>query len=360
MKPVPWSYLFLILFSLVLSLCWALIWFLPKFTSNVSDAHFGIQTIHEQSTLRLGGIAVYFAFSCGAFVLSWAEHSDIGKFSYFLAVGLFPLVLVGLLEDVTAKISPIKRLLAAGLSATLTSVLLDASVYPTEIPLINRAIESEVLLLLITVICVSALTNSINMMDGCNGFASGYALVTLPFFYIISLSDSNSSLALLILLLMACIAGFWVVNWPFGWIFLGDNGAYFVGASLAWVTILVAQQSETMSNSATLLFLVYPAWELISTIVRRLRRGTSLMHPDNGHLHSLLFRFLLIVGKNRCSVTLINSATSAVLLGVVLLFNLLAFFIVDDKVTSLRYIVAIILLKFLLLTAASLSLQKKV
>ena len=72
----------------------------------------------------------------------------------------------------------------------------------------------------------SCSTNAINMIDGCNGLASGFALITLPFFLLLSLQQEKVYVVYLICFLIVTILSFWLLNWPKGYLFLGDGGAY--------------------------------------------------------------------------------------------------------------------------------------
>ena len=89
------------------------------------------------------------------------------------------------------EVSPLIRLIAAIVSSIFTSHLLGISMYPYEIYFLRDVMEIAFVSLILTVLCVAALTNAINMIDGCNGLASGFALITLPFFLLLSLQQEK-------------------------------------------------------------------------------------------------------------------------------------------------------------------------
>jgi hypothetical protein len=89
-------------------------------------------------------------------------------------------------------------------------------------------------------------------------------------------------------LVAASVAGFWLVNYPWGKLFMGDGGAYFSGFALAWFAVLLPVRNPEVSVWAGLLVCAYPVIEVIYSIVRRARRHQSPGAPDSGHLHSLI------------------------------------------------------------------------
>jgi UDP-N-acetylmuramyl pentapeptide phosphotransferase/UDP-N-acetylglucosamine-1-phosphate transferase len=120
-------------------------------------------------------------------------------------------------------------------------------------------------------------------------------------------------LAYVCLLLAGAVIGFLLVNWPFGKLFLGDGGAYFVGFALAWVAVLMLARNVQVSAWAPLLVCGYPILEVAFSIVRRSKRGRSPGAPDRLHLHSLVkMRLVRRVAPN-ASKLVSNSLTGAVM-----------------------------------------------
>ena len=90
------------------------------------------------------------------------------------------------------------------------------------------------------------------------------------------------------LVLAACVWGFFWVNWPFGKIFLGDGGSYFIGFSLAWVAVMLIERNPGVSAFAALLVCVHPVTEVLFSIYRRKIKKMNPGHPDRLHFHSLV------------------------------------------------------------------------
>jgi UDP-N-acetylmuramyl pentapeptide phosphotransferase/UDP-N-acetylglucosamine-1-phosphate transferase len=139
-----------------------------------------------------------------------------------------------------------------------------------------------------TAFAVGGVANAINIIDGFHGLASGTTMIALMALGAISAEADDPQLAMACFLVAASIAGFWLVNYPWGKLFMGDGGAYFSGFALAWFAVLLPVRNPEVSVWAGLLVCAYPVIEVIYSVVRRAMRHQSPGAPDSGHLHSLI------------------------------------------------------------------------
>jgi UDP-N-acetylmuramyl pentapeptide phosphotransferase/UDP-N-acetylglucosamine-1-phosphate transferase len=86
------------------------------------------------------------------------------------------------------------------------------------------------------------------------------------------------------------VVGFFFVNWPWGKLFLGDGGAYFIGFSIAWLSILLIERHHKISAFAPLLICVHAITEVLFSVCRRRQRRDHPLRPDRFHFHSLVMR----------------------------------------------------------------------
>ena len=84
---------------------------------------------------------------------------------------------------------------------------------------------------------------------------------------------------------------FLVFNLISGRFFLGDGGAYFLGA-LCGLSMVVVSNTSDVSVWWLLSLVFYPVADLLWSMARRLRSGASPFAPDNQHYHNLLFAYL--------------------------------------------------------------------
>jgi UDP-N-acetylmuramyl pentapeptide phosphotransferase/UDP-N-acetylglucosamine-1-phosphate transferase len=92
----------------------------------------------------------------------------------------------------------------------------------------------------------------------------------------------------LLSLLAAVSAGFMVLNYPFGKIFIGDGGAFFLGFMVGQIAILLPMRNPEVSPWASLLICAYPVVEVLYSMYRRICNKKSTGTPDDQHLHTLI------------------------------------------------------------------------
>ena len=76
-------------------------------------------------------------------------------------------------------------------------------------------------------------------------------------------------------------------------IFAGDAGAYLWGLVIAVISLLLVQRHPIVSPWFPLLLLIYPVWETVFSIYRKVWRGDSPGMADALHLHQLVYRRLV-------------------------------------------------------------------
>ena len=106
-------------------------------------------------------------------------------------------------------------------------------------------------------------------MDGLNGLAAATAMLMIASFGLLAEKFGDTELAMICFLLIASGAGFVVWNFPFGKIFLGDSGAYLLGALAATLSVMLPERNAEISPFSSLLIVIYPFYELIRSFVRR-------------------------------------------------------------------------------------------
>jgi len=83
------------------------------------------------------------------------------------------------------------------------------------------------------------------------------------------------------------------MNYPRGLIFAGDAGAYLWGLLIAAISLQLVQRHPIVSPWFPMLLLIYPVWETLFSIYRKLARGGSPGMADALHLHQLVYRRLV-------------------------------------------------------------------
>ena len=270
----------------------------------------GVQKMHIHPTPRIGGLSVFFGFSIGLWLLP--IQAD---FLVWIWLASLPAFTGGLLEDLSARISPIVRLSLIFLSITIAFVWLQLGITSLEFEWTDDLLSNYVIIsFLFTLLVVGGAVNSINIIDGSNGLMAGYSvLVLLAIIYIANLLG-DTLIVQLSSLLVSSLLGFLLLNFPFGRIFMGDGGSYFVGFSMSSIGLLLSSRHETLSLWFVLLLFIYPMYEsLFSIYRRRYIQGSAAMGPDALHLHSIIYQELLLRKIFKSKKTICNSMTSPIL-----------------------------------------------
>lgn len=271
------------------------------------DNHPGVQRAHEHPTPRIGGLAIVVGLLSG---VAFADAAQDELIVPLILCGI-PAFVFGLLEDLTKRVSVRARLLATMACGVLGWAVTGQALNDINVPFINDLLQFTPIAVLFTAFAVGGIANAINIIDGFNGLAVGTVLIILLGMGTLAVSAGDSELAVTCTILAAAVAGFGIVNWPWGKIFLGDGGAYFIGFALAWIAVLLKARNPEISAWAPVLICGYPILEVLFSIWRRVKRKLDPGAPDRLHLHSLVKRRLIHRLLPRSSQLTRNSATGA-------------------------------------------------
>ena len=262
-----------------------------------SDSSEGVLKIHHQLTPRIGGFGIIVAVVCAYFFENNARADILGP---LILAGLTAFIF-GFTEDLTKQVNVLTRLLATILAGVVGWAITGISLSHVGVPLLDPLFKNQVASVVFTAIAIGGIANAINMIDGLNGLASSMMVIALVAIATIAHSVGDVSLAVASLTVSAAIFGFFLVNWPWGNLFLGDGGSYFCGFALAWSCVLLVERNPSISPFAGLLVCIYPFAEVLFSVYRRKIRARNPTGPDLQHLHSLIYRRYLSTTKSQVS-----------------------------------------------------------
>lgn len=245
----------------------------------------GVQKFHSAPTPRIGGLAIIAGFSA-AWLFSTGETRAVMG---LIGLAGLPALVFGMAEDITKRVGVATRLLATVFSGLIFVVLSGYTVNAVHLPGLDLMLKYAVFAIPFTAFAIGGVANSINLIDGFHGLASGTMMIIFLAFALVSARVGDTMLMTVTLTMLLVIAGFFVVNFPNGKLFLGDAGAYFCGFTVAVVAVMLPARHPEVSPWVSLLILGYPVTETIFSILRRLRKaGHSPGAPDSDHLHHLV------------------------------------------------------------------------
>lgn len=131
------------------------------------------------------------------------------------------------------------------------------------------------------------LVNSVNWLDGKDGLLGILSFFGAVSIFLVSLRAevNQPALAILSILFLASVLGFWVFNFPPAKLEAGTAGSYFVGVVLVGLAFLSGTKIAT-----TLLILILPILDALRVTWERWREKKSIFSRDEKtrHLHYLL------------------------------------------------------------------------
>ena len=171
----------------------------------------------------------------------------------------------------------------------------DLKILNLDIGVLDNFLDFEPLALLFLCFAILGMINAFNLVDGINGQLVSYLISILLALNIVEYSTGNDVLKisdefrLYTNLLLGALLGFFILNFPFGKIFMGDAGAYFLGAIVCW-GLIYAHLENGNSPWAVMCVLVYPFTDLVFSVFRRkFVTGGDAMKPDAEHLHHVIY-----------------------------------------------------------------------
>jgi UDP-GlcNAc:undecaprenyl-phosphate/decaprenyl-phosphate GlcNAc-1-phosphate transferase len=277
--------------------------FLTK-KSSLLKSFKGPQKIHLVPVPRIGSLAIISGLLIQCILLT--EFSDI---IFTMLLCCMPVFFFGTLEDFTNNISPKIRLMASFISGILVVVLLNIKINTLGIQSLDFIFYFSFTSYIVTILSIAMLAQAINLIDGLNGLSQFTAIMILTSIAYLSFILDDKLLYVSSSIMIAAILGLLVLNFPFGKIFLGDGGAYLIGTYIAILVIMLPIRHEEVSPFVSLLMVIFPIYELVRTVFRRLSSDfRALTYPDSNHLHSILYKHML--SRKKASLLVVNCKSS--------------------------------------------------
>jgi UDP-GlcNAc:undecaprenyl-phosphate/decaprenyl-phosphate GlcNAc-1-phosphate transferase len=258
----------------------------------------GPQKFHYKLVPRIGGLSIFLGI---LFAIIWHDQfSGSEKILKDFFICAIPTFLIGFTEDISKKIGVRTRLLFTSMSAIMFIQMLGAHIIKVDFAPLDSMLSLKLVSIIFTVLTITGLANAYNIVDGFHGLAAGINLLSqLCIAYIAYLVGDHTILELS-LLMIASLIGFFILNYPFGLIFLGDGGAYLIGFWNASLCVLLTYRHSEISPWLPLVINAYPIVETLFSIYRRsILKKSSPGTADGLHLHSLIYRRIISDRKDK-------------------------------------------------------------
>jgi len=292
--------------------------------------------IHQSPLPRLGGVAIFLAFSVSLSMwlgLSLVFPRLLGGFAPSLLLRIYvPACLIfclGIYDDLHGA-GPYVKFAVQALAAAM---LFAGGMRVLDLPLIFGAHSLPWFVgLPLTVLWVVAVTNAFNLIDGLDGLAAGSALFSTMVVFVVSLVDHSWLGSLMSVTLAGAILGFLRFNFNPATIFLGDSGSLFIGFMLSALALAGAQKAPTfVAVAIPVVSFGLPILETLLSVMRRLISGRPIFTADREHIHHKLLQ----MGFTHRQVVIVLYAVSAI-------FAMLSLFLLWPTGSTLGLVLAVV------------------
>lgn len=295
-----------------------IIFLAKKYKTFLTDhLHLGPQTFHVSPTPRVGGLAIFSGITLALITAYLFRNILKVPFSTnfpLLVLFSLPAFLAGFLEDISGKLHPKIRMMFLIISALLVFKFLDVKIIRVDLPFFDEFLKLEIPSLLFTAFALVGIANAINIIDGFNGLASMVSMMIFMAIAFVAYKLGDYEITSICVISSFAILGFFLLNYPFGLIFLGDGGAYFTGFLIGMCSILLVKKHPQVSAWFAFMVNIYPVYETFFSIYRkRILRKRSAMSPDGLHFHMLIYKIFIKRFLNIYSPEIRNPLTSVFL-----------------------------------------------
>jgi len=311
------------LFTLLITTFYIVIkkWSLIKKALNLKN-YSQEQKVHTGETSRLGGLIIYIFL----WIFYFVNYYENDLF-YNILISSIPFFIVSTLEDLFQNTSPIFRIFSMIISCIVFFYISGINLPIIEIPLMGDILNSSPFSYIFYIFTIVIIMNGSNLIDGMNGLLTITFLFQLVSLYFLFSTHNDIEILYLLENIIYVYLIFLLFNFPFGKIFLGDFGAYFVGFIVSIFTIIFFGRYHQEYTWLAILLLFYPSMELLFSFIRKKIHNFNPFDSDSLHIHSIIYKNFL---KKNLNTKQANYLTTIVLLPMWLIPTTLIFFVINS------------------------------
>lgn len=285
----------------------------------------------------LGGVGIciglFFSLMLGT---SFGHLTGLGLEPAYLFLALGTALITGICDDIF-EITPRSKI--AGQLIISFCMLMATRYLPSPPALLFP--ENPILIHGLSFLWIFGLLNAVNLIDGLDGLASGICMIAIA---AMQFTTGSADTLPVTGLAISAIAGFYIWNQHPAKIYLGEAGTLSIACVVFLCSMLYKTNSPPLSNLiGAFLPILILAMDTGLAIIRRVRRGTSIVKGDREHIHHRLQRLglthprsvLLILG-----ITFYFSMTAHEVV-VTSHFSLIQFFLLVSSVSLTLLLVQI-------------------
>lgn len=241
----------------------------------------------------LGGVAVYLGIAMGYLILASYLPEPIIMWSL---AAMTVMQIIGIWDDISDLSTMFRFLIEIVLVAVFIAI---SGIYIDDFHGFWSIHQlNSIGAVILSVVAGVGIINAVNMIDGVDGYVSGFCIQACLCFAILFLMVNETVLFCMAMVMTASLLPFFFHN-VFGIkskMFIGDGGTMMLGVLMA-IYVLYALSSETKCSiletqgvslvAFSLAVMCIPVFDTLRVMTLRILRGYSPFKPDKTHLHHL-------------------------------------------------------------------------
>lgn len=258
---------------------------------NIVD-HPGTRKLHDRPVPVLGGVAVYAGIFAGCLVMMLILGQTNLKWCF---LALTTMLLMGVWDDRKNLSAMLRFVMELGIVGTYMG--LSGHYIHNFYGLFGIHEVSDWVGIPLSVVSGVGIINAINMIDGIDGYFSGFVIMACVSFAAFFIAVGQTAWASLAVIVVATLIPFFIHN-VFGTktkMFIGDGGTMMLGFLITVFVFEVMSLNDAPRLEAqgiglaamTLSILCIPVFDTLRVMTARMMRRRSPFKPDKTHLHHL-------------------------------------------------------------------------
>jgi len=242
------------------------------------------QGFHNSPTVRSGGVLI---FLTTIFLFIFLERTNVEiTLLYIVSINFF----LGFLDDTRILSNPKLRFLLFLIANLFLIILFNIKVNKFDFILFDYLNANYFFFSIFLSLCaIFFVINGANLIDGFNGLLTIHAIIILTILYYLANKFNLDHILIILFYILIILVFFLILNFPRAKLFLGDGGAYYIGALISYFTILIARDANEISPFFFAILIYYIFLEVIFSVFRKIYEKKDPFLPDSKHLHMLIY-----------------------------------------------------------------------
>ena len=238
--------------------------------------------INKTTIPRMGGVVIFIV----VMLLIFSFFPDLNSIRLLIVSALL-ISVCGTLDDILTTKWHVKFLFI--FIAAMFLITYFSPSFST-LKLLGVTIPSPLDYIILCIFMVGVI-NSVNLLDGLDGLASGFSLLVFSMFFVLASILQDELLMVSMAALAGTLLGFLNYNAHPAKIFLGDTGSLLLGFFLLFSSVSISNKLslDELDLTFAIIVLGVPIIDTLKVMLTRILKKKNPFHPDKTHIHHVIF-----------------------------------------------------------------------